>query len=144
MGKGLGSTQQAILDALPTQAGKGATTSGLAAKLGRSPRQIRAAVTALADRGLIAVHKQVIDWKPRADGEHMPVYGALVMSLQSWADWLEYQQQIRDREVRRADELAAFSARLKQYGLGGSPQEAADYHRAREDRINALIDEALT
>jgi hypothetical protein len=150
MSRGLGRTQQAILDALPTRAGEWASTSELADKLDRSPRQIRTAVQALQDRGLLAVHKQVIDWKGEEPNQ-TPVYGALVMSLQSWADWLEKEQEIRDRS---SDGWPGFAALhdLAQLGLQwemhpADSEEGRDYQRryvrARERRLNGWIADAV-
>ncbi len=146
MSRGIGQTQRAILDRLPSETGKGCTTSQLATDLGRSPRQIRTAVDALKDRGLIHVGKQVIDWKPRRnhDGDIMPVYGALVMSMRSYADWLEYEQHIRDREKWRdnswSENLKELRIEWKMFPSGDEAREyQRDYQLAVERRLNRWI-----
>lgn len=149
MSRGLGRTQQAILDALPRQAGKGRTTTALADDLHRSARQIRTAIQALQERGLVAIHKQVIWWK---GNEHnpIPVYGALVMHIESYADWLEKEQEIRDR---KRDGWPGFAALhdLAELGLQwemhtdseGVRDYGCRYQRAADSRLNGWIAEAV-
>jgi hypothetical protein len=146
MSRGLGQTQRAILDMLPLEAGSGRTTSQLANDLGRSARQIRAAVDTLKDHGLVHVSKQVINWKSRRNGDSMPVYGVLVLSMQSYADWLEAQQ--RRREKWRGD---IFSKNLAELGIrweflppGDEAREfQCKYQRAQEARLNRWIANAI-
>jgi predicted transcriptional regulator len=145
MSRGVGRTQQAILDALPRQAGEGRTTSVLAEELHRSPRQVRTAVQALAERGLVAVSKQVIWWKT----ENIPVYGLLVMHIESYADWLEKMQQIRDRAVCETNHWVANMAQLGllwkflRPGTNEAREAQRDYARAVEDRLNRWITDAV-
>ena len=64
MSKGIGKTQQAILDALAAEKELAAlTVVELAQRLGASPRQIRAAVHSLAGRGLVVLTKQYGGWR---------------------------------------------------------------------------------
>src|ERR1017187_1791017 len=62
MGHGLGTTQQTILGTLEASDQLALTTAALAEKLGRSPRQIRTAVHALEDRGLVKITKEHVGW----------------------------------------------------------------------------------
>jgi hypothetical protein len=147
MSRGIGRTQQAILDALPRQAGRGCTTTVLAERLHRSPRQVRTAVQALQERGLVAISKQVIWWK---GDEHnpIPVYGALVLHIESYADWLEQQQRIRERHegniaLQNLAELgiawdfipASDTERVRDRGL--------EYKRVLDSRLNRWIAAAV-
>ncbi len=72
MGRGLGPAQVAILGALAS-AGR-LTISELAERTGRDARQVRAAVDALAGRGLVRTERTAIG--QRSDG--MPISGLYV------------------------------------------------------------------
>jgi hypothetical protein len=141
MGKGLGPTQQAIIDLLPTKAGSGYTTTVIAEKIQRSPRQTRTAVEALRNRGLITVHKQVIWWRGSTrnpDIAAIPVYGALVMSWQSYADWLEqnhrvYHQRLPNLCLQNLDELGI------NWSMFTPPEEADAMSRAYQDATEARL-----
>jgi biotin operon repressor len=70
MGKGLGKTQRRILDALAASESAALTVMALAEQLGVSGRQVRRAVHALADRGLVVLTKGNEGW--RGVGEYGP------------------------------------------------------------------------
>ncbi len=64
MGRGIGKTQQRILDVLDSETDQLALTMvDLAKRLQASPRQIRAAVYALAGRGLLVLTKESDGWR---------------------------------------------------------------------------------
>src|ERR1700758_2428553 len=70
MSKGIGKTQQAILDALE-QSGGTLTVVQLAERLGASPRQLRTAARSLEGRGLVVITRETIGW--RGLGEYGPL-----------------------------------------------------------------------
>jgi hypothetical protein len=68
MGRGVGKTQQRILDELAgEQEQLGLTVVGLADRLGVSTRQVRTAVHALHHRGLLVLTKEFGDWKGQGE-----------------------------------------------------------------------------
>jgi predicted transcriptional regulator len=63
VGKGIGPTEQRILDELAAEPDNQAlTVIELAERIDRSDRQIRRAVHALADRGLVVLTKEDGGW----------------------------------------------------------------------------------
>ena len=72
MGRGVGKTQQTILDQLVgEQEFLALTVTELAQRVGASDRQIRTAVRALERRGLVVITKEHIGWSGR--GEYGPL-----------------------------------------------------------------------
>jgi hypothetical protein len=67
VGRGLGSTQQAILSVLEASSHNWLTIPQLAEHTSRSPRQVRTAVHALEARGLVVITKGATGWKGRGD-----------------------------------------------------------------------------
>jgi hypothetical protein len=63
MGRGIGKTQQAILDALAEQPRGAISAVGLAEHLGISGPQVRRAIRALETRELVAVSREHLGWK---------------------------------------------------------------------------------
>lgn len=70
MGRGPGTAQRAILDALAASVEPWLTIPDLAEATGRSPRQVRTAVHALEARGLVAITTGETGWRGRGDYGH--------------------------------------------------------------------------
>lgn len=111
MSRGIGKTQQAILDALQ-ESGAATTTTELAESVGISPRQARAAVASLESRGMVAVRRNchigskegaylarprkyrgkdvpdVLKQLPAREVQYfvIPIRGTLVWSLDAWEE----------------------------------------------------------
>lgn len=62
MSRGLGTTQQAILRTLAEHEYSALSVAELAERVGRSPRQVRTAVHALARRGAVVITREGIGW----------------------------------------------------------------------------------
>jgi DNA-binding IclR family transcriptional regulator len=71
MGHGLGTTQKAILAALADTEYDALTIGELAARLDRSPRQVRTAVAALEGRKLVVVTKEHLYWRGKGEYGHL-------------------------------------------------------------------------
>ena len=71
MSRGVGKTQQRILDVLAATEHGNLTVVALAERLGASPRQIRQAVHSLAGRELVVLTKEGLGWQ--GVGEYGPL-----------------------------------------------------------------------